>query len=126
MTIIGHSINSQAWIQSQCVVLPVDDFIGLIGADADGWSRSKSLLTSLRRLLFTVPQNRRDKVSCKRKFWPELISFQVADDPETLRIKANTRIISNVAYHGDLEKKAQMEKQRTLNENGEVVGQYWS
>ncbi|GBP44784.1 LIM and SH3 domain protein Lasp [Eumeta japonica] len=49
---------------------------------------------------------------------------QVADDPETLRIKANTRIISNVAYHGELEKKAQMEKQRTLNENGELVGRW--
>lgn len=48
---------------------------------------------------------------------------QVADDPETLRIKANTKIISNVAYHGDLEKKAQMEKQRQINENGEIVGQ---
>lgn len=38
--------------------------------------------------------------------------WQVADDPETLRIKQNTKIISNVAYHGDLEKKAAMEKQR--------------
>lgn len=37
---------------------------------------------------------------------------QVADDPETLRIKQNTKHISNVAYHGDLEKKAAMEKQR--------------
>lgn len=50
-------------------------------------------------------------------------SFQVADDPETLRIKANTKIISNVAYHGELEKKAQMEKQRQINENGELVGE---
>ncbi|XP_026331094.1 LIM and SH3 domain protein Lasp-like, partial [Hyposmocoma kahamanoa] len=47
--------------------------------------------------------------------------FTVADDPETLRIKANTKIISNVAYHGDLEKKAQMERQRQINENGEIV-----
>lgn len=47
----------------------------------------------------------------------------MADDPETLRIKANTKIISNVAYHGDLEKKAQMEKQRQINENGEIVGE---
>ncbi|GBP03097.1 LIM and SH3 domain protein Lasp, partial [Eumeta japonica] len=41
-----------------------------------------------------------------------LLSPDVADDPETLRIKQNTKIISNVAYHGDLEKKAAMEKQR--------------
>lgn len=46
----------------------------------------------------------------------------MADDPETLRIRANTRIFSNVTYHGDLEKKAQMEKQRQINENGELVG----
>lgn len=42
--------------------------------------------------------------------------FQVADDPETLRMKQNSRIISNVAYHGDLEKKAAMEKQREVAE----------
>lgn len=40
----------------------------------------------------------------------------MADDPETLRIKQNTKIISNVAYHGDLEKKAAMEKQREASE----------
>lgn len=40
----------------------------------------------------------------------------MADDPETLRIKQNTKIISNVAYHGDLEKKAAMEKQRETAE----------
>lgn len=43
---------------------------------------------------------------------------QVADDPETLRLRQNTKNISNVAYHGDLQKKAAMEKQR---EFGEVV-----
>uniref|UniRef100_A0A1B0DA57 Uncharacterized protein n=1 Tax=Phlebotomus papatasi TaxID=29031 RepID=A0A1B0DA57_PHLPP len=41
---------------------------------------------------------------------------KVADDPETLRIKQNTMHISNVAYHGDLEKKAAMEKQREAAE----------
>lgn len=41
-----------------------------------------------------------------------VVCRQVADDPETLRIKQNTKHISNVAYHGDLEKKAAMEKQR--------------
>lgn len=40
----------------------------------------------------------------------------MADDPETLRMKQNSRIISNVAYHGDLEKKAAMEKQREVAE----------
>lgn len=41
---------------------------------------------------------------------------KVADDPETLRMKQNSKIISNVAYHGDLEKKAAMEKQREVAE----------
>lgn len=40
----------------------------------------------------------------------------MADDPETLRIKQNTRHFSNVAYHGDLAKKAAMEKQREVAE----------
>lgn len=42
--------------------------------------------------------------------------MQIADDPETLRIKQNTKNISNVAYHGDIQKKANMEKQRELTE----------
>jgi hypothetical protein len=42
--------------------------------------------------------------------------FQVADDPETLRIKQNTKNISNVAYHGDIQKKAAMERQREITE----------
>lgn len=42
--------------------------------------------------------------------------LQVADDPETLRIKQNTKNISNVAYHGDIQKKAAMERQRELTE----------
>lgn len=42
--------------------------------------------------------------------------FQVADDPETLRIKQNTKNISNVAYHGDIQKKAAMERQREMTE----------
>lgn len=41
---------------------------------------------------------------------------KVADDPETLRIKQNTKNISNVAYHGDLQKKAAMERQRECTE----------
>lgn len=41
---------------------------------------------------------------------------QVADDPETLRIKQNTKNISNVAYHGDIQKKAAMERQRETTE----------
>jgi hypothetical protein len=44
------------------------------------------------------------------------IPVKVADDPETLRIKQNTKNISNVAYHGDLQKKAAMEKQRECTE----------
>lgn len=42
--------------------------------------------------------------------------MQVADDPETLRIKQNTKNISNAAYHGDIQKKAAMERQRELTE----------
>lgn len=42
--------------------------------------------------------------------------LKVADDPETLRIKQNTKNISNVAYHGDIQKKAAMERQRELTE----------
>lgn len=49
---------------------------------------------------------------------------QVADDPETLRIKQNTKIISNIAYHGDLEKKAAMEKQREAAEIADVRGMW--
>ena len=45
--------------------------------------------------------------------WP---FFQVADDPETLRIKQNTKNFSNAAYHGDIQKKAAMERQREMNE----------
>ncbi|XP_050526905.1 LIM and SH3 domain protein Lasp isoform X2 [Daktulosphaira vitifoliae] len=45
---------------------------------------------------------------------------QVADDPETLRIKANTKIISNAAYHGDFLKKAEMEQRRNLNGNNTI------
>lgn len=40
----------------------------------------------------------------------------MADDPETLRMRQNSKFISNVAYHGDLEKKAAMEKQREVAE----------
>lgn len=45
---------------------------------------------------------------------------QVADDPETVRIRNTHKIISNVAYHGDLEKKQEMEKKRTLVPNESV------
>lgn len=44
----------------------------------------------------------------------------MSDDPELMRIKANTKIISNVAYHGDLEKKALMEQQRNLGGDGDT------
>lgn len=53
------------------------------------------------------------------------ISIQVADDPETLRMKQNSRIISNVAYHGDLEKKAAMEKQREVAEIADNRGNFF-
>lgn len=46
----------------------------------------------------------------------EIFKLQVADDPETLRIKQNTKNISNVSYHGDIQKKAAMERQRELTE----------
>ncbi|UYV62459.1 LASP1 [Cordylochernes scorpioides] len=39
---------------------------------------------------------------------------QVADDPETLRIRNTTKIISNVSYHGELDKKKEMEMKRQL------------
>lgn len=51
------------------------------------------------------------------------LTIQVADDPETLRIKQNSKIISNVAYHGDLEKKAAMEKQREVAEVADNRGE---
>lgn len=47
----------------------------------------------------------------------------MADDPETLRIKQNSKIISNVAYHGDLAKKAAMEKQREVAEVSDNRGE---
>lgn len=49
-------------------------------------------------------------------FIKKVLCFQVADDPETLRIKQNTKNFSNVAYHGDIQKKAAMERQRELTE----------
>ena len=51
---------------------------------------------------------------------------QVADDPETLRIRNTSKIISNVTYHGDYEKKKQMEQRRNLleNENGNIPPMY--
>lgn len=52
----------------------------------------------------------------KNKIFTHRQHNQVADDPETLRIKQNTKHISNVAYHGDLAKKAAMEKQREVAE----------
>lgn len=45
---------------------------------------------------------------------------QVADDPETLRIRSISKRISNVAYHGELEKKKQMEQKRTLVSEEEI------
>lgn len=48
----------------------------------------------------------------------------MADDPETLRIKQNTKHISNVAYHGDLAKKAAMEKQREVAEVADNRGTF--
>lgn len=47
----------------------------------------------------------------------------MADDPETLRMKQNSRIISNSIYHGDLEKKAAMEKQREVAEISDNRGE---
>lgn len=51
--------------------------------------------------------------------------LKVADDPETLRIKQNTKNISNVAYHGDIQKKAAMERQRELTEIVDNRGKEW-
>lgn len=50
---------------------------------------------------------------------------KVADDPETLRIKQNTKHISNVEYHGDAAKKAAMEKQREVTEVADNRGNYY-
>ena len=36
----------------------------------------------------------------------------MADDPETLRVKKNMQTISNVAYHGELARKEEMEQYR--------------
>lgn len=40
--------------------------------------------------------------------------LQVADDPETLRIRQNTKNFSNASYHGEYLKKEKMERQREL------------
>lgn len=61
----------------------------------------------------------------KHTNFSNLTYAQVADDPETLRMKQNSRIISNVAYHGDLEKKAAMEKQREVAEIADNRGNIW-
>ena len=58
----------------------------------------------------------------KKLFSKICIFVQVVDDPEIKRNQQNSRIISNVAYHGDLEKKAAMEQRRTFNENGRING----
>jgi hypothetical protein len=39
---------------------------------------------------------------------------QIADDPETVRIRNASKIISNASYHGEYERKKQMEEKRTL------------
>ncbi len=38
--------------------------------------------------------------------------IQVADDPETQRHLKNASVVSNVTYHGDIERREQMEKIR--------------
>lgn len=61
----------------------------------------------------------------KKLKFPSIISSKVADDPETLRIKQNTKHFSNVEYHGDLAKKAAMEKQREVTEVADNRGNYY-
>ena len=36
----------------------------------------------------------------------------IADDPEMQRVRQNMEVISNVAYHGDRDRKYQMEMMR--------------
>jgi len=38
--------------------------------------------------------------------------IQIADDPETLRAQKNMEVISNISYHGDRERREQMENAR--------------
>ena len=45
----------------------------------------------------------------------------VADDPETLRVKKNMNTISNVAYHGELSRKQEMENARPAEVEGIVI-----
>lgn len=43
----------------------------------------------------------------------------VADDPETLRVRKNMETISNVAYHGDIARRQEMENTRPGQYEGE-------
>ena len=45
----------------------------------------------------------------------------MADDPETLRVKKNMNTISNVAYHGELSRKQEMENARPAEVEGIVI-----
>lgn len=42
----------------------------------------------------------------------------VADDPETLRVRKNMNTISNVAYHGEMSRKQEMENARPSEVEG--------
>ena len=42
----------------------------------------------------------------------------VTDDPETMRVKKNMTTISNVAYHGELQRKQEMENARPTEIEG--------
>jgi hypothetical protein len=47
---------------------------------------------------------------------------QVSDDPETMRVMSTHKIISNASYHGDLEKKKEMEQRRVYLPNENPTG----
>ena len=48
---------------------------------------------------------------------------EVVDDPEIERLKKNTQIQSNVAYHGEVDKKEHMDKIRPMNSDHQSMCQ---
>jgi len=46
------------------------------------------------------------------------LKISVADDPETVRARKNMQTISQVVYHGELEKKQLMEESRPVTDEG--------
>lgn len=50
----------------------------------------------------------------------------VAEDPETMRVKKNMTTISNVAYHGEMMRKQEMENARPAEIEGKCYTQHYT